>query len=219
MEGGSPATPQPTNGCPSLPWHRDLAPSPTRPGAGNSSPLLRGRGEVRRVKVTRTKSCGPFIPLNQQLRHLPHRCQHQEGMALPDFAEAPNDRRGELPGSRGRGEESSHVLHKALALEGLRDWYIRNALAHRGVGQPPQGRGQDFGRQRLYQQPPRQLSQSDQCSRGPLQQLSQSISFHGSPLHGRHLELSLYQDNFQSQLQDLSLADPAVDVPSPGTLV
>ncbi|XP_041130763.1 coiled-coil domain-containing protein 120-like isoform X2 [Polyodon spathula] len=212
-EEGSPATLQPANGCPSLPSPQDLAPSPTHLGAGNSSPLPRGRGEVRRVKVTRTKSCGPFIPLqNQQLRHPPH--HRQEGVALP------KDSRGELPRSRGRGEESSHVLHKALALEGLRDWYIRNALAHRGAGQPPQGRGQDFGRRRrLCQQHPRQFSQSNQCCPGPLQHLSQSISFHGSPLHGRHLELSLYRDNFQSQLQDMSLADPAIDMPSPGTLV
>ncbi|XP_058873133.1 coiled-coil domain-containing protein 120 [Acipenser ruthenus] len=216
---------QPASPAPPLPSHRDFAPSPTNHGRfyggfPNNSPLLRGRGELRRVKVTRTKSCGPFIPLqeqqqNHQLRHPPLQHQHQEG--IRDF-EAPSDGRDELPWSRGRGDESSHILHKALALEGLRDWYIRNALAHSGTGQPPQGRGQDFGRRRLHQQPPRQ-SQPDQSCHSPNQQLSQSVSFHGNPLHSRHLELSLYQDHFHSQLQDLSLADPAIDIPSPGTLV
>ncbi|XP_041092893.1 LOW QUALITY PROTEIN: coiled-coil domain-containing protein 120-like [Polyodon spathula] len=209
------------------PLHRDFAPSPTnhagfysgfqnRSGAGNDSPLLRGRGEVRRVKVTRTKSCGPFIPLQQQQQQqqlLDHQLRHHRG-GIRDFAEAPS----ELGGSRGRGEESSHVLHKALALEGLKDWYIRNALAHGRAGQPPQSRGQDFGRRRLYQQPPRQ-SQSDQYCQDPHQQLSQSLSFHGNPLHIRHLELSLCQDRFDTRLQDMSLAEPGIDMPSPGTLV
>ncbi|MGH0153809.1 UNVERIFIED_CONTAM: hypothetical protein FKN15_025101 [Acipenser sinensis] len=200
FQPASPAPPQPTNGCPPLPSHRDFAPSPTNHGRfysgfQNNSPLLRGRGELRRVKVTRTKSCGPFIPLqeqqqNHQLRHPPCQRQHQEG--IRDF-EAPSDGRDELPWSSGRGEESSHVLHKALALEGLRDWYIRNALAHSGTGQPPQGRGQDFGRRRLHQQPPRQ-SQSDQSCHGPHQQLSQSVSFHGNPLHSRWVVNKLFRD-------------------------
>lgn len=117
-----------------------------------------------RIKVTRTKSCGPFTPLQQHsLDHLlvyayqptkllsgsnassfPNLLPHKTEMSnsTVTFSSKPG------PLSMPALDDSTRSLHKALALEGLRDWYLRNAL-----GYPTAGRGQDG----LYLRPPSHL--------------------------------------------------------------
>ncbi|XP_037391659.1 coiled-coil domain-containing protein 120 isoform X1 [Pygocentrus nattereri] len=209
------------------------------------SPLmLRGKpGEPRRVKVTRTKSCGPFIPLQQH---------QQETVLISAYAETPTTN-----GTSGMGhysqadqppgqfqpplrppqysadpptgavpDESTRNLHKALALEGLRDWYLRNALGQTGVSA---GKGQEVApsqRRRTtaslhgpHPHPP--LKHQPQSFQGDTAypQLPQSATFHGHPIHGRSVDLSPYQDTFPSKMQDLTLKETNNDRPSPGTLV
>ncbi|CAF96883.1 unnamed protein product, partial [Tetraodon nigroviridis] len=83
-------------------------------------------------------------------------------------------------------EDSTRSLHKALALEGLRDWYLRNAL-----GYPTAPKGQEAGISRLsHPHPLVHQAQSAQGETATLHrsQIPQSASFHGHPLHGRSAE-------------------------------
>lgn len=175
---------------------------------GNGPPaysplMLRGKpGEPRRVKVTRTKSCGPFVPLQQHqqesillsaytetntangtavnalhTQHIdhPHRPPH-----YPTESSAPTT-----------PDDPTRSLHKALALEGLRDWYLRNAL-----GQPANGgkgkEGTQTQRRRTTSslhtsQPHPPLKHQPQSFQTDTSypQMPQSATFHGHPLHGR----------------------------------
>ncbi|XP_077080447.1 coiled-coil domain-containing protein 120 [Siphateles boraxobius] len=209
---------------------------------GNGPPaysplMLRGKpGEPRRVKVTRTKSCGPFVPLqqhqqesillsaytetntasgtavnalhNQHIDH-PHRPPH-----YPTESSTPTT-----------PDDPTRSLHKALALEGLRDWYLRNAL-----GQPANGgkgkEGTQTQRRRTTSslhtsQPHPPLKHQPQSFQTDTSypQMPQSATFHGHPLHGRSMELSLYQDTVSSKMQEMTLKETSNDRPTPGTLV
>ncbi|KAA0714359.1 Coiled-coil domain-containing protein 120 [Triplophysa tibetana] len=199
------------------------------------SPLmLRGKpGEPRRVKVSRTKSCGPFVPLqqhqqesillsaytdahtpnangthNQQTDH-PHRPPH-----YPFESSAPTT-----------PDDPTRSLHKALALEGLRDWYLRNALGQTGSGTKGK-EGTQTQRRRTtpslhgsHQHPP--LKHQPQSFQGDTvyTHLPQSATFHGHPLHTRTMELSLFQETFSSKMQEVTLQETSTDRPTPGTLV
>lgn len=160
--------------------------------------VLRGsQAELPRVKVTRTKSCGPFIPLQQ----------HPQEAVLLSAYESPLPASGttassipnlhpyqtELPGSSlsrrppqfslPTPEDSTRSLHKALALEGLRDWYLRNALGY----PPAASKGHEAGISRLSHPHPlvhqAHSFQGEAANYRP--QIPQSASFHGHPLHGR----------------------------------
>ncbi|XP_029006847.1 coiled-coil domain-containing protein 120 isoform X2 [Betta splendens] len=188
--------------------------------------VLRGsQAELPRVKVTRTKSCGPFIPLQQ----------HPQDAVLLSAYESPLPAAGtttssipnllpyqtELSGSFNRRppqfslptpEDSTRSLHKALALEGLRDWYLRNALGYT----PAAAKGHEAGVSRLsHPHPLVHQAHSFQGDAANLHrpQMPQSASFHGHPLHGRSMEFSLYQD---AQTQEVAPKEPSAD---PGTLV
>ncbi|KAJ0068343.1 hypothetical protein NL108_005928 [Boleophthalmus pectinirostris] len=113
--------------------------------------VLRGsQAELRRVKVTRTKSCGPFIPLQQHdalllsayesplpssatTSSIPNLHPYQAELLGPPFTRRPPQFSLPTP------EDSTRSLHKALALEGLRDWYLRNALGY------PSSKGHEAG--------------------------------------------------------------------------
>ncbi|KAI5624603.1 coiled-coil domain containing 120 [Silurus asotus] len=182
----------------------------------------------RQVKVTRTKSCGPFTPLQQHsLDHLlvyayeptnllsgstassfPNLLPHQTEMpnSTVNFSSKPG------PFSLPALDDSTRSLHKALALEGLRDWYLRNAL-----GYPTAASGQDGLRLRP---PPHLVHLPWSAPLGPLYshpQIPQSSSFHGHSLHGRSVELSLYPEQFTSK--ETAQKGPSSDPPAPGTLV
>ncbi|XP_034068074.1 coiled-coil domain-containing protein 120 isoform X2 [Gymnodraco acuticeps] len=191
--------------------------------------VLRGsQAELRRVKVTRTKSCGPFIPLQQHPQDaillsaydsplpasgtttssIPNLHPYQTELSGPSFGRRPPQFSLPTP------EDSTRSLHKALALEGLRDWYLRNAL-----GYPPAApKGNEAGVSRLSHPHPlvhQQSVQGDAAS-PPRSQMPQSASFHGHPLHGRSMEFSLYQETPHPQTQEATPKEPS---PDPGTLV
>ncbi|XP_057685955.1 coiled-coil domain-containing protein 120 [Corythoichthys intestinalis] len=134
-------------------------------------------GEQRRVKVTRTKSCGPFLPV-PQIQPDPH--PH----LVPPHLSSPQD---------AHLEGATRSLHKALALEGLRDWYLRNTT---GSSQTNQSSGKVKGQMGgAFQR--RRTTHSAKHS------LSHSITFHGHPLHGRSADGSLYLDSAPSHKQSL----------------
>ncbi|XP_038590832.1 coiled-coil domain-containing protein 120-like [Micropterus salmoides] len=192
--------------------------------------VLRGsQAELRRVKVTRTKSCGPFIPLQQHPQDaillsayesplpasgtttssIPNLHPYQTELSGPSFSRRPPQFSLPTP------EDSTRSLHKALALEGLRDWYLRNALGY----PPAASKGHEAGISRLsHPHPLVHQAQSVQGEPANLHrsQMPQSASFHGHPLHGRSMEFSLYQDTPQPQMQEVTPKEPSAD---PGTLV
>lgn len=215
-------TPPHYNGFSHSQLHLAAAPSSYSPM------LLRGQeAEPRRVKVTRTKSCGPFIPLQQHPQDavlfsaydpssasttssipnlLPH---HTELSTAASFSRRPAQFSLPTP------EDSTRSLHKALALEGLRDWYLRNAL-----GYSTTAKGHD-GLSMRHSHTHHLVHQPQSIAADPLysvhRQIPQSASFHGHPLHARSVELSLYPEPFPSEgtTQKESGSEP----PSPGTLV
>lgn len=190
------------------------------------SPLmLRGKpGEPRRVKVSRTKSCGPFIPVQQGYTEIPVANGHNTMAQLQPRQRPPNYNTDLSTGSTPQ-DEPTRNLHKALALEGLRDWYLRNALGQPGPGPACMVKGQEVApshRRRTTaslhpSQPP--LKQQAQSFQGDTAytHLPQSATFHGHPL--RSADLSPYQDTFSSKMEDLTLKEMNNDRPCPGTLV
>ncbi|XP_054640051.1 coiled-coil domain-containing protein 120 [Dunckerocampus dactyliophorus] len=210
-----------TNGFSHSQVHLPSAAPPYSPMVGRGS-----QADMRRVKVTRTKSCGPFIPLQQHPQdaillsayesHLPasgsttssipNLLPYQTELSGPAFSRRPPQFSLPTP------EDSTRSLHKALALEGLRDWYLRNAL-----GYPP--KSQEAGISRLSH--PHPLVAQAQTVQGEAAnlhrpQMPQSASFHGHPLHGRSMELSLYQETPHPQTQEGPPKEANAD---PGTLV
>ncbi|KAK2850944.1 hypothetical protein Q5P01_007220 [Channa striata] len=197
--------------------------------------------DPRRVKVTRTKSCGPFLPVQQT------QCE-THNLALTAIQPDPHPhlqppRPPQLPLSQdAQLEEATRSLHKALALEGLRDWYLRNTIGstHQNQvnGKLSSGVSTKVNRGVKVQAGGGGALQRRQTTHGILQQLTyqtetshrhtelrhkqtlpHSATFHGHPLHGRSVDGSFYHDSFPTQKQEIPPRDPAVDQPSPGTLV
>uniref|UniRef100_A0AAZ3PA08 Cytohesin Ubiquitin Protein Inducing domain-containing protein n=1 Tax=Oncorhynchus tshawytscha TaxID=74940 RepID=A0AAZ3PA08_ONCTS len=160
------------------------------PPAYSSPLMLRGKlGEPRRVKVTRTKSCGPFIPLQH------HQNEHGSGSG-PGLNLNHNHQLGPPQYSDSvTPDDPIRSLHKALALEGLRDWYLRNSLGGVAVGGRYRGRTtgvpQEAYHELLHGSHPQHLPHQPQIYQGdrdrdyPPCHLPQSQTFHGHPLHGR----------------------------------
>ncbi|XP_060619112.2 coiled-coil domain-containing protein 120 isoform X1 [Anolis sagrei] len=133
--------------------------------------------------AARTKSCGPLLPPQSR----------EVGYAPPA-----------LPPQRN--------FHKALALEGLRDWYLRNA----GIGQrgAPERRGapQPVHQLRNYYEP--SPSNPEMGYYGGPGGLPHSVSYAGQPLYGRPFGELLYMDDSAGPY---SL--DSTEHPTPGTLV
>ncbi|KAB5567185.1 hypothetical protein PHYPO_G00229880 [Pangasianodon hypophthalmus] len=231
---------QAQNGIKARAWHEapSVPPPPYVNGFSSSqglilgsgppaySPLmLRGKpGEPRRVKVSRTKSCGPFIPIQQGYTEIPVANGHN-GMGQLQPRQRPPNYSTDLSSGSAPQDESTRNLHKALALEGLRDWYLRNALGQPSTactgkaqeGAPSQRRRTTASLHPSHPHPP--LKQQAQSFQGDTAytHLPQSATFHGHPL--RSADLSPYQDTFSSKMEDLTLKEMNNDRPSPGTLV
>ncbi|XP_028303314.1 coiled-coil domain-containing protein 120 isoform X2 [Gouania willdenowi] len=227
QDGSSPrsstaAMPPHANGFSHSQVHLPSAAPPYSPMVLRSS-----EAELRRVKVTRTKSCGPFIPLQQHPQDaillsaceapptgtstssIPNLHPYQPELSGPSFSRRPPQFSLPTP------EDSTRSLHKALALEGLRDWYLRNALGYPSAAP----KGHEAGISRLsHPHPLVHQAQSVQGEPANPQrpQMSQSASFHGHPLHGRTMEFSLYQENPDPQMQEVTSKESSTD---PGTLV
>ncbi|XP_059535431.1 coiled-coil domain-containing protein 120 isoform X3 [Myotis daubentonii] len=168
--------------------------------ADGSSPLLRSKDP--HTRATRTKPCG--LPL--------------------DAAEGPEVHPNPLlwmpPPTRipPAGERSGH---KNLALEGLRDWYIRNSglasgpqrrpvLSHMGPQHPP------FLHARCYEVGPALYGPPSQAP------LPHSRSFTAPPVSGRYYADFLYPPELSARLSDLTLEgeqSSSSDPQTPGTLV
>ncbi|XP_042308468.1 coiled-coil domain-containing protein 120 isoform X2 [Sceloporus undulatus] len=134
--------------------------------------------------AARTKSCGPLLPPQSR----------EVGYAPPLLHPQRN-------------------FHKALALEGLRDWYLRNAgISQRGA---PERRGapQSVHQQlRSYYEPSPSNPEMGYYS-GP-GGLPHSVSYAGQPLYGRPFGELLYMDDSAGPYSLDSTEHPA-----PGTLV
>nr|XP_046253441.1 FERM domain-containing protein 4B [Scatophagus argus]XP_046253442.1 FERM domain-containing protein 4B [Scatophagus argus]XP_046253443.1 FERM domain-containing protein 4B [Scatophagus argus] len=198
-------------------------------------------GEQRRIKVTRTKSCGPFLPVQQSQTdtHNPPLSAIQPDphphLLPPRPPQLPPIQDAQL-------EEATRSLHKALALEGLRDWYLRNTIGsthqnqangkantgvntkvNGGVKGQAEGGGALQGRRRTHGVIQQLTYQTETSHHQGLphhkQMLPHSATFHGHPLHGRTMDSSLCHDSFPPQKQEVPLRDLTLDQPSPGTLV
>lgn len=187
------APPPHANGFSHSQVHRPSAAPPYSPM------VLRGsQAELRRVKVTRTKSCGPFIPLQPHghdaillsAYESPPPASGSAASSIPSLhpyqteLSGPGLGRRPPPFSLPTPEDSTRSLHKALALEGLRDWYLRNALGYPAATP----KGHEAGVSRLsHPHPLMHQAQSVPGDAAPPHrpQMPQSASFHGHPLHGR----------------------------------
>ncbi|XP_058147521.1 coiled-coil domain-containing protein 120 isoform X1 [Dasypus novemcinctus] len=174
--------------------------SPPVYAADGSSPLLRSKDP--HAHTTRTKPCG--LPLEAT--------EGPEVHPTPLLWMPPPTR---IPPA---GERSGH---KNLALEGLRDWYIRNSglaagpqrrpvLSHTGPPHPPflHARCYEVG-QALYGVP----------SQAPL---PHSRSFTAPPVSSRYYADFLYPPELNARLSDLTLEgeqSSSSDPQTPGTLV
>ncbi|RVE71115.1 hypothetical protein OJAV_G00071640 [Oryzias javanicus] len=193
------------------------------PGA---PPICHRRQE--RSTVTRTKSCGhnstpPAIQPDPHPNLLPPRPPQ-----LP-------------PNQDSQLEEATRSLHKALALEGLRDWYLRNTLgsshhnqastkvtAGAGTKMKAKVKGQNGGGEALQRRrtthavlPPSSYEADggyQHAALHPKPTLSHSVTFHGHPLHSRTSANTFCHDLLSAQKQEA----PSHLIPdqlSPGTLV
>lgn len=160
------------NGISHSQMHLSSAPPPYSPVF-----LLGHQAKHCRIKVTRTKSCGPFLPVQQKslepVIFSPYEPSFATASSIPNLLSQQVDFPSAAvsfthkppPFSLPTPEDSTRSLHKALALEGLRDWYLRNAL-----GYPVVPKGHDEFP--IHQPQPL----------GPLYastQMPQSASFHG----------------------------------------
>ncbi|XP_058499787.1 coiled-coil domain-containing protein 120 isoform X1 [Solea solea] len=194
-------------------------------------------GEQRHVKVTRTKSCGPFLPVQQKQfeNNSPPRSAIQPD---PHPHLLPPRPPQQSPNQDPQLEEATRSLHKALALEGLRDWYLRNTASSiqqnhtngkvsTGVMSGFEGQSGGGGarqRRRTTHGVIQQSTFQNETSHHPTlsrhkQKLPHSATFHGHPLHGRSVDNSLYHDCFPPQKEEVPLREPCGIQPSPGTLV
>nr|XP_020469402.1 uncharacterized protein LOC109967875 isoform X2 [Monopterus albus] len=176
--------------------------------APRALPTYRGHpADQRRVKVSRTKSCGPFLPVQQSQSDTPNplpsaiQPDPHPHLLPPRPPQLPPNQDTQL-------EEATRSLHKALALEGLRDWYLRNTIgsthqnqtngkANAGASTTVDGgvKGQAGGvalqRRRTTHGAIQQLTYQMETSHHHAtslhkQMLPHSATFHGHPLHGRN---------------------------------
>ncbi|XP_072223809.1 LOW QUALITY PROTEIN: uncharacterized protein ccdc120a [Leuresthes tenuis] len=197
--------------------------SSSKQPAGAPPTYCSHQGDQRRV--TRTKSCGPFLPTEAPPTIQPDPHPH---LLPPRPPPLPPHQDSQL-------EEATRSLHKALALEGLRDWYLRNTLGsaqQNSVAGKVNGAGTKMNavlkagalqRRRtthgIIQQSAYQTEADHHAAPHHKPMLPHSATFHGHPLHGRSVDGSFHHDSAPSQKQEVALRDPPLDQPSPGTLV
>uniref|UniRef100_A0A8C5PE59 Coiled-coil domain containing 120 n=1 Tax=Leptobrachium leishanense TaxID=445787 RepID=A0A8C5PE59_9ANUR len=174
------------------------------------SPAPRGRAETQqRRNVPRNKSCGPHlseVSQCQQSWHPENFCQRPLQVAAQQGPRSRSQPRAPLP------ETLDRNVHKALALEGLRDWYLRNSATPGGLHRGP------VPPHLQYQRYSRPGYQDGHYSTGS--PLPHSVSFTGAPLHSRHFSEYL-EEELYTQAGTLSMAhrDRSTEGTPPGTLV
>ncbi|XP_075932462.1 uncharacterized protein ccdc120a isoform X2 [Anarhichas minor] len=169
-------------------------------------------GDQRRIKVSRTKSCGPFLPVQQGQADTHN--SPLSGIQPDPHPHLLPPRPPQLPPAQdAQLEEATRSLHKALALEGLRDWYLRNTIGSthqnaangkvnarvntkvNGVVKGQAGGGGALQSRRRTHGVIQQSTYQTETSHHPNLQhhkkmLPHSATFHGHPLHGRHRKTS-----------------------------
>ncbi|KAK5873241.1 hypothetical protein PBY51_018302 [Eleginops maclovinus] len=154
-------------------------------------------GDQRRVKVTRTKSCGPFLSPDTHNTPLPAiQPDPHPHLLPPQPPQTPPD---------AQLEDATRSLHKALALEGLRDWYLRNTLGSTHENEVKVNGGvtcQAGGRRRTHG--------IIQQSTNQKKTLPHSATFSGQTLHTRCADSALLRAPHPQKQEGQ---------PSPGTLV
>ncbi|KAM8934385.1 coiled-coil domain-containing protein 120 [Pelodytes ibericus] len=172
------------------------------------SPSLRSRAETQqRRNPARNKSCGPQLPDVAQFQQSWHQDSPQQRPQLS--TQGPRSRsqpRAPPP------EAQERNVHKALALEGLRDWYLRNSgpagVLHRSPVPP----------HLQYHHYPRPGYLDGHFPAGS--PLPHSVSFTGGPLHSRHFSEYLDEGLYtQAGLASRAQGEAAAGGTSPGTLV
>ncbi|KAK5895485.1 hypothetical protein CesoFtcFv8_012074 [Champsocephalus esox] len=132
-------------------WAKQQRPITAQQLYGAPPTYCHHQGDQRRIKVTRTKSCGPFLPSDTHNASLPTIQPDPHPHLLPPRTpQSPPD---------AHLEDATRSLHKALALEGLRDWYLRNTLGPAQQNQVKVNggvKGQGGGRRRVIQPPTNQ---------------------------------------------------------------
>ncbi|KAI4826384.1 hypothetical protein KUCAC02_029832 [Chaenocephalus aceratus] len=181
-----------------------------------SAPWCSGgpKAELRRVKVTRTKSCGPFIPLQQHAQDaillsaydsplpasgtttssIPNLHPYQTELSGPSFGRRPLS----SPSRPQKTQRGAYISPGSGGSEGL----VPEERPRLPSAAP---KGNEAGVSRLSHPHPLVHQQSPG-----------SASFHGHPLHGRSMEFSLYQETPHPQTQEATPKEPS---PDPGTLV
>ncbi|XP_041428160.1 coiled-coil domain-containing protein 120 [Xenopus laevis] len=144
------------------------------------SPALRNsRVEMQqqRRNAARTKSCGPQL---SDVGSFQQSWQRPPPQACPPGPRSRSQPRAPPP------ETLERSVHKALALEGLRDWYLRNSAVTSALQRCPVS--SQMPNQRYYRPP---YTDAHYQAASPL---PHSISFTGAPMHSRHLSEYLGQE-------------------------
>ncbi|XP_077140323.1 coiled-coil domain-containing protein 120 isoform X1 [Ranitomeya variabilis] len=174
------------------------------------SPALRSRAETQqRRNVGRNKSCGPHLTDTSHFQQP----WHSDGFQQRPAAQVSH------PGPRSRSqprapppETMERNVHKALALEGLRDWYLRNSAAPAGVQRGPIPPHMQYPR---YYRPGYHDGHYQAGS-----PLPHSISFTGAPMHGRHFSEYVDEDLYNpSSAITRTQGQRSAEGTPPGTLV
>ncbi|OCT66814.1 hypothetical protein XELAEV_18038098mg [Xenopus laevis] len=136
------------------------------------SPALRNsRVEMQqqRRNAARTKSCGPQL---SDVGSFQQSWQRPPPQACPPGPRSRSQPRAPPP------ETLERSVHKALALEGLRDWYLRNSAVTSALQRCPVS--SQMPNQRYYRPP---YTDAHYQAASPL---PHSISFTGAPMHSRY---------------------------------
>ncbi|XP_068104904.1 coiled-coil domain-containing protein 120 isoform X2 [Hyperolius riggenbachi] len=174
------------------------------------SPALRSRAETQqRRNVPRNKSCGP------QLTDVGHFQQPWHSDGFHQRSAPQGSHQGPRSRSQPRApppETMERNVHKALALEGLRDWYLRNSTAPGGIQRGPIPSHMQYQR---YYRP--EYHEGHYQTGSPL---PHSISFGGAPLHGRHFSEYVDEDLYsKAAVGSRAQGDRSSEGTPPGTLV
>ncbi|XP_030049853.1 coiled-coil domain-containing protein 120 [Microcaecilia unicolor] len=160
------------------------------------SPALRSKAQAARAK-----SCGPPRAALQA------EATYQQQQLWPVPGRPPPRSRSQQRAA----EPPDHGAHKAAALEGLRDWYIRNAAGYRcqpdrRTPAPTQRYHEASHLESYYYNTP----------------IPHSVSFNGPPYANRHYADYLYEENLSSHLNETTFNGGMPlnrDFNAPGTLV
>ncbi|XP_063289236.1 coiled-coil domain-containing protein 120 isoform X1 [Pelobates fuscus] len=171
------------------------------------SPALRSRAETQQRKnAARNKSCGPQL---SEVNHFQQSWHHDHFQQRPRQQVSHQGPRSRSQPRAPPPESMERNVHKALALEGLRDWYLRNSAAPGGMHRSPVPPHLQYQR---YAQPG--YHDGHYTTGSPL---PHSVSFTAAPLHSRHFDY--LDEELYNQTLSMAHRERSADGTPPGTLV